>query len=235
VTVAHGTRVDLEAAGLQLRLDAHAERIDPIAQAVTVTGPDGRTVDLPYDRLVIATGAVPVRPPIAGLDRLGPDDGVHLLHTMGDTFALTAHLDRRPESALIVGAGYLGLEMAEALTTRGLHVTVVEQLPQVLATVDAHLAALVADELTRHHVEVHTGTTVTHIEQTRGRLTVTGHTTGDTTDRSVRTVDLVLVVVGAHPDTTLAETAGVALGVRGAIAVDRQMRSSAPVIKALTW
>jgi NADPH-dependent 2,4-dienoyl-CoA reductase/sulfur reductase-like enzyme len=235
-SLAHRSRADLEVAGLRLRLDTRAEHIDPARRTVSVTGPDGHTDDLPYDRLIIGTGAVPVRPPIAGLDRLGLTDGVHLLHTMTDTFALTAHLARQPESALIVGAGYLGLEMAEALTTRGVRVTVVEQLPQVLATVDASLAASVAEELARHDVEVCTGTTVTAIESSAGsaggRLTVTGHATGNTAASFNRTVDLVLVVVGVRPDTALAQTAGVTLGVRGAVAVDRRMRTNLPNVYA---
>jgi NADPH-dependent 2,4-dienoyl-CoA reductase/sulfur reductase-like enzyme len=238
--LAHRSRADLEAAGLHLCLDTRAEHIDPASRTVTVTGPDGRTEQLAYDRLILGTGAVPVRPPIDGLDRLSPTDGVHLLHTMTDTLALTTHLARGAGSALIVGAGYLGLEMAEALTTRGLRVTVVEQLPQVLATVDPALAALVADELARHHVEVHTGTTVTAIEPNTdpagGRLTVTGHATdnatGDTASRFGRTVDLVLVVVGVRPDTALAQTAGITLGARGAIGVDRHMRTNVPAIFA---
>jgi NADPH-dependent 2,4-dienoyl-CoA reductase/sulfur reductase-like enzyme len=157
---------------------------------------------------------------------------VHVLHTIGDTLALTATLNQRPGSALIVGAGYIGLEMAEALRTRGIAVTMVEQLPQVLPTVDPHLATLIEDELARHHVEVVIGTTVTRIQRDPNGLTVTGHAT-DQPDRSfARTVDVVLVVVGVRPDTTLAQTARVALGARGAIAVDRRMRTNLPGIWA---
>ena len=79
---------------------------------------------------------------------------MHLLHTMADTLSLAETLRRGSESALIVGAGYIGLEMAEALCGRGLQVTVVEQIPQVLGTVDPQLASLVADELARHDVRV---------------------------------------------------------------------------------
>ena len=117
-SLANRTRADLEAAGLELRLNTHAQTIDPVARRLTVTGPDGQEERLPYDVLVVGTGAVPVRPPIEGLSTLGADDGVHLLHTMDDTFALTASLARKPATALIVGAGYIGLEMAEALRTR---------------------------------------------------------------------------------------------------------------------
>jgi NADPH-dependent 2,4-dienoyl-CoA reductase/sulfur reductase-like enzyme len=230
--LAHRTRADLEAAGLDLRLDTTARRIDPHARTVTVTGSGGREETIGYDRLVIGTGATPVRPPIAGLGRLGPADGVHLLHTMADTFALTAGLDRGPRTALIVGAGYIGLEMSEALHARGLQVTVAEQLPQVLPTVDAELAALVEEELARHGVLVRTGVTVTAVAKEAGGLTVVGHATDDRADEFTATVDLVLVVVGVRPDTALAETAGVELGVRRAIAVDRRMRTNVPGVYA---
>ena len=98
---------------------------------------------LAYDSLVIGTGAVSVRPPIEGLigsDALGVGDGVHLLHSMGDTFAVMRTLEEsQPASAVIVGAGYIGLEMAEALVARGLSVTQFEQLSEVLPTVDPEL------------------------------------------------------------------------------------------------
>ena len=118
--LAHRTIADLEAAGMRLRLDTTARSIDIAGHKLLVTGPDGAEDLISYDQLVIGTGAVPVRPPIAGLDGLGPADGVHLLHSMGDTFALMGTLtETAPASAVIVGAGYIGLEMADALTTTG--------------------------------------------------------------------------------------------------------------------
>ena len=104
----------------------------------------------------------------AGLDALGPGDGVHLLHSMGDTFAVMRTLEEAaPASAVIVGAGYIGLEMADALTVRGLQVTQMEQLPEVLPTVDPQLGALVHAELAARGVEVLTGTTVQAISRPR--------------------------------------------------------------------
>lgn len=102
----------------------------------------------------------------------------------------------------MVGAGYIGLEMDDALTVPGLHVTQVEALPQVLPTVDAELAQLVQRELAAHGVEVLTGTTVTALVRDGDRVKVTGE------PGLARSVDLVLAVVGVKPDTTLARTAG---------------------------
>ena len=123
--LAHRTVADLEAAGMRLRLDTTARRIDVPGRKLLVTSADGGEELLGYDKLIVGTGAVPVRPPIGGLagpGALGPADGVHLLHSMGDTFAVMATLEQAaPASAVIVGAGYIGLEMADALTVRGLH------------------------------------------------------------------------------------------------------------------
>src|ERR1700754_2663680 len=179
--LAHRTLADLEAAGMRLRLDTTARRIDVPGRKLLVTTADGGEELLGYDKLVVGTGAVPVRPPIGGLadpDALGPADGVHLLHSMGDTFAVMRTLEEAtPASAVIVGAGYIGLEMADALTVRGLRVTQMEQLSEVLPTVDPQLGALVHAELAGHGVEVLTGTAVQAISTAppggTGRLQVT--------------------------------------------------------------
>ena len=236
--LAHRTIADLEAAGMGLRLDTTARRIDVAARKLLVTGAGGGEELLSYDKLIVGTGAVPARPPIGGLDgpdALGPGDGVHLLHSMGDTFAVMRTLpETSPKTAVIVGAGYIGLEMADALTVRGLAVTQMEQLPEVLPAVDPQLGAHVQAELTSHGVEVMTGTTVRQISRATagqaGRLEVQA-TTAEGADLT-RAADLVLVVVGVRPETTLAEEAGARLGVRGAIAVDTGMRTSLPDVFA---
>ena len=213
--LAHRTAADLEATGVTLRLDTVAQRIDPAAHRVVLAAPDGREETIGYDALIIGTGALPIRPPIAGLDHLGPDQGVHLLHSMGDTFALMRTLQNRVvRRAVIVGAGYIGLEMAEALTTTGLALTQVEQLPEVLPTVDPDLGALVRAELQSHEVNVLCGTRVDAIEIAcpggSHRLEVHA-TTAD--DQPLRLqADVVLVSVGVRPDTELAAAAGAELG-----------------------
>jgi NADPH-dependent 2,4-dienoyl-CoA reductase/sulfur reductase-like enzyme len=235
--LAHRTVADLEAAGMRLRLETTAQRIDVPGRKLLVTSAGGEEL-LSYDKLIVGTGAVPARPPIRGLagpDALGADDGVHLLHSMGDTFAVMRTLERAaPASAIIVGAGYIGLEMADALTVRGLQVTQMEQLAEVLPTVDPGLGALVHAELAARAVEVLTGTTVQAISKASpggaGRLEVKA-TTADGT-AVTRAADMVLVVVGVRPETALAADAGATLGVKGAIAVDPGMSTSLPDVLA---
>ena len=232
--LAHRTYADLEDTGMKLRLDTLATSIDVGGSRLAVREQDGGESLIDYDELVVGTGAVPVRPPIEGLDTLGIDDGVHLLHSMGDTFALTASIDRiKPTTALIVGAGYVGLEMAEGLTARGIAVSQVEMLPEVLPTVDPELGALVNAELDRHGVAVHTRSTVTRISRAANgscRLHVDG--LGPDEEALGWDVDLVLVVVGVRPDTDLLVAAGAQVGARGAVVVDESMATGLPHVWA---
>ena len=134
--LAHRTAADLAATGMTVLTDGTAARINPEAHRLTIVDANGRPDELSNDALVIGTGAISVSPPIAGLsgsDALGPRDGVHVLHSMGDTFKVMDSMSTRdPKSAIIIGAGYIGLEMAEALTVRGIAVTQIEALPEVL-------------------------------------------------------------------------------------------------------
>jgi len=231
--LAHRTFADLEAAGMTLRPDTTARRIDVSGRTLLVSGDSGTEDQIRYDKLVIGTGAVPVRPPITGLEGLGPADGVHQLHTMGDTFAVMRTLEERsPASAVIVGAGYIGLEMAEALTARGLAVTQIEQLPEVLPTVDQELGALVHAELAANGVKVMPATTVqkiSHVAHQAGRLRVDATAAGGAVSEIT---DMVLVVTGVRPDADLAASAGAALSVKGSIAVDRGMHTNLPDVFA---
>ncbi|HYA51845.1 MAG TPA: FAD-dependent oxidoreductase [Streptosporangiaceae bacterium] len=236
--LAHRTIADLETAGMWLRLDSTARRIDVPGRKLLITDAEGKEELLAYDKLIVGTGAVPVRPSIGGLagpDPLGAADGVHLLHSMGETFAVMRTLETAaPASAVIVGGGYIGLEMADALTVRGLQVTQMEQLEEVLPTVDPQLGAHVHAELAAHGVEVLAGTTVRQIGRATpgqaGRLQVEG-TAADGT-AVIRRTDMVLVVVGVRPETTLAAEAGATLGFKGAIAVDEGMRTNLPDVFA---
>lgn len=229
--LAHRTHADLEATGMRLRLDTLVTSIDVDRRSLALREQDGSETFLSYDELIVGTGALPVRPPVAGLDDLGPADGVHVLHSMGDTFALEQSLDRiKPSTALIVGAGYVGLEMAEGLTARGIAVTQVEMLPEVLPTVDPSLGALVRAELDRNGVAVHTRSTVTAVSRGSSGLRVDG--AGPDDAPLAWDVDLVLLVVGVRPDTDLLVAAGARTGPRGAVVVDETMATGLPHVWA---
>jgi NADPH-dependent 2,4-dienoyl-CoA reductase/sulfur reductase-like enzyme len=233
--LAHRTLAALKATGMELRLDSVARQIDSDAHRVHITTADGSAEPLAYDALVIATGARPVQPPIRGLGELGPSDGVHLLHTMADTFALMSTLEQpHVQRAVIVGAGYIGLEMAEALTTRGIAVTQLEQLPEVLPTVDVELGAVVHAELEHRGVTVSCGTRVNAITTTPDNATarLEAHATGPDGQPLRFAADIMLVVVGVRPDSELAEAGGAALGPKHAIDVDRHMKTSLPDVFA---
>jgi NADPH-dependent 2,4-dienoyl-CoA reductase/sulfur reductase-like enzyme len=162
-----------------------------------------------------------VRPDLPG----SKHEGVFLLHSMDDSFAVHQYLtDRKPRAAVLVGAGYIGLEMADALTQRGIEVTLLCRAETVLPTVDPALGRLVEEELRRHGIRVRTGVSAVGIDQTEtgrsSRLSIVDSTGAQ------HAADLVLLAVGARPDSELAEQAGVKLGAQGAVVVTRQMRTN---------
>lgn len=222
--LAHRTREELEATGMTLLLNHTARAIDPSAHTVLVSNQEGQDQMLAYDRLIVATGAFPRRPAFAKQEL----PGVFLLHSMAESFAVHAYLQAHaPRSALIVGGGYIGLEMADALTLRGIAVTVVEHGSSVLKTVDAPFGTRVGDELRQHGVEVVTGVAVERILSKKDeRLQVSG------SPDFQATIDMVLVATGVQPSTELAAIAGVQLGVQGAIRVNRLMETNVPDLLA---
>jgi NADPH-dependent 2,4-dienoyl-CoA reductase/sulfur reductase-like enzyme len=160
-SLAHRTRAEIEGRGIELMLDTIAERIEPGEHRVWVRPTDGAERAVSYDRLVLGTGAAPALPPIRGLDT----PGVYLLHTMAESFAVHDHLTARsPKTAVIIGGGYIGLEMADALRVRGLAVILFEATPTVLQTVDPEFGRWVQGELERHEIEVHTSAVIQAIE-----------------------------------------------------------------------
>ena len=229
-SLAHRTHADLEATGMRLRLDTLATSIDVAGQRLTVLDSTGVESQIAYDELIVGTGALPAYAGIAGLEQLTPDDGVHVIHSMGDTFALEKHLtERDPKTAIIIGAGYVGLEMAEGFTGRGIQVTQLQRGPEVLSTLDPELASLVHTELVEHGVTVHTNTTVRAVEKTATGLVVHAEHDGQSV---THTADLVLAVVGVRPNTSLLEQAGATLGAGRAVVVDEQMRTGLPHVLA---
>jgi NADPH-dependent 2,4-dienoyl-CoA reductase/sulfur reductase-like enzyme len=234
--LAHRTAADLAAAGVRVRMRTRATALEPAQRRVEIRDEDGHADLLVYDAVVIGTGAVSVVPPIEGLTGptpLNPAHGVHTLHSMDDARAVMATLERRtPRTAVVVGAGYIGVEMAEALTLRGIQVTQIEALPEVLPTVDGELGAVVRAELAAHGVEVLTGTRVLSIAELASGRSMSVTAEGADGARSAREADMVLVVVGVRPDARLAQNAGARLGARGAVQVDRRMATGLPNVYA---
>lgn len=215
--LAHRSLREIKEAGVEVNLNARAVGIDPARHTVLVQQGEQGTQTFPYDRLVIGTGAESIRPPIPGLELAG----VFLLHSMEDSFAVAHFMQaHKPQRALIIGAGYIGLEMADALRHRGLAVTVVEQVAAVLPTVDPELGDRLASYIRGQGVDVRTGVRIHQIQQHAQGLRVMGD------HEFEQEVDMVLVVVGVKPVTNLAKDADIRLGVRGAIHVERTMATN---------
>lgn len=173
----------------------------------------GRTFRLGFDQLVLGVGASPRRPPIEGIDL----PHVHGVQTLEDGERLLEAAERGECSAVVVvGGGYIGLEIAEAFVRRGCKVTVVERAKQVMGTLDEDMGALVSTAMRRHGVDVRCGTEVTEITETHVL-----------TDGGELAADLVVLGLGVVPNVDLAEAAGITIGPSGAIAVDKRQHTSA--------
>uniref|UniRef100_I2Q6M8 NAD(FAD)-dependent dehydrogenase n=1 Tax=Desulfovibrio sp. U5L TaxID=596152 RepID=I2Q6M8_9BACT len=213
--LAHRTTGELLRQGVRLLPRHRATAILPEAREVVATGPDAREVRLAYDKLIVATGAVSKRPR-ALVGRENP--GVFPLRWMGDGLAIDEYVrHRKPTSVVIVGGGYIGMEMADAFTRRGLRVIVAGR--SVLKTVDSPFGALIRAELERNGVRVVEAPVAT-VQAGEGSLLIA-------TAAGFQTqADMVLVAAGAVPEVGLAEAAGIELGHSGAIKVTGKMETN---------
>ena len=203
---------------LDVRVDTEALSIDPSTRTVSVRNLiRGASYALSYDYLILSPGASPVIPPIPGIERALP------LRTVEDVERMVSAVETSPESAVVIGGGFIGVEIAENLRHRGIATAIIEATAQVLAPLDPEMAAPVANELRRHGVSLHLGDSVEAITSRDVRLA-----SGD-----VVAADLVIVAIGVRPDTSLARAAGLAIGERGGIAVDEFNRTSVTSIYAI--
>lgn len=202
--------------GLDLRTGWEATAIDPADRTVTaVELATGSTHTLDYDHLVIGTGATAVRPPIPGIDL----PGVHGVHTLDDGLAIVAALGRGVRRAVVVGAGYIGIEMAEAMCARGVVASVVDQAPQPMATLDPEMGALIAEAMAAKGLAFHGGHGVEAFEAGPD-----GRVARVVTAGGIHDADLVIVGLGVRPNSALAAAAGLPIGDRGGILTDDHMR-----------
>jgi len=233
-----------ESLNLDVRTGHRVTSIDKHSRKVTIDTGD-ITYALPYDALLLSPGAVAVRPPIDGLDH----PAVHTLRTVPDVDALRERIEQllttstqsgRAPSAVVIGAGFIGLEAVEALTSRGLAVHLVELADHVLPPLDAELAPLLADELAAHGVDLRLGVAaqaITEADAVDGSTSAPERPAGIVTvalsDGATLAADLVIVNVGVRPASALAAEAGLDLGPTGAIRVDRDQHTSDPHIWAV--
>ena len=208
---------------VDVRVNSEATYIDPAAKTVTVRNTiTGESYQESYDRLLLSPGAEPIRPPIPGADA----EGVFTLRSIPDTMQIKAYMESRcPRSAVVVGGGYIGVEMAENLKQAGLDVTIIELADHLIAPLDFDMAADVHRYIKSKGVRLVLGNGVKSIA-TGGALTVT-------LDKGTLSADMLILSVGVRPDTALAASAGIRVNKRGAIMVDSFMRTNVEDIYAV--
>jgi NADPH-dependent 2,4-dienoyl-CoA reductase/sulfur reductase-like enzyme len=205
-----------ERQGVHIHVSHRVTAIEPAAGRIRVLDRQaGEEHWQGYDALVIATGARPIRPRFPGVDLAG----IYTVRTLGDGVALLRAVEAAPRRALVVGGGYIGLEMADAFRARGLQVTVVELAPQVMLSLDVEMAGLVEQEVRAQGVDLQLGNGVEGFE---GRDRVERVLT----QRGTIEADLVVLAMGVRPEVSLAREAGVEMGSTGALGVDERMQTN---------
>jgi NADPH-dependent 2,4-dienoyl-CoA reductase/sulfur reductase-like enzyme len=217
--------------GVALRLGAEVTAIDP--EAGTLTGRDvatGEEFTDVFDRVLIATGSRALRPPVEGIDA----PNVYVFRRYVDMIELAGFLDeRRPTTVTVIGGGFIGIELAEVLTDRGLTVTLVEMAPSLMpGALDADIAEHLTTELRHHGVDVHLGCRVDTLHLDGEGLAEAVEMSGPDGASTTWSTDLVVLGAGVAPNGELASAAGIEVDRRGAVVVDEQMRTSHPRVWA---
>jgi NADPH-dependent 2,4-dienoyl-CoA reductase/sulfur reductase-like enzyme/rhodanese-related sulfurtransferase len=190
---------------LDVRTQSEVVQIDTKSKSVKVRSLSTQEeYEMPYDKLVLSPGATPIVPPIKGIER------AFTLRTVEDTKKIHDQVIKEPKSAVVIGGGFIGLEMVENLVHRGIPTTLVEASNQVLAPLDPEMSILVAEELRKHGVDVRLNATAVEVLESSVRLSDGGSVSGD----------LVILAIGVRPDTKLASMAQLEIGARGGILVN---------------
>jgi len=206
--------------GIDVRTETEALAIYPDKKEVLARGPDGEYA-IPYDKLVISTGARAQRPDISGIDA----EGVFLLRTLEDGIRMRSYIEaRKPGSALIYGGGYIAVELAEAFKELGLDTTVAVR-SKVLRREEPEIVGVVREELVKHGVRVEESCPIKTLERREGTIQME-------TDKGRLDADIVVVATGVEPNSELARDAGVELSFKDAIATDTRQRTNLPDVYA---
>lgn len=207
---------------LDVRPNSEAIKIDTVGKEIVVAS-ESDTYTLAYDKLILSPGAKPFIPPIKGLEMA---KNSFTLRNVPDVDEVMTYIEsHNPKKAVIIGAGFIGLEMAESLVNRGIHVTIVEKAPHVLPTIDEEMAAFITKELSKNQINVITGTSVIGIEN-EGRSVIIEN------GAKIET-DFILLSVGVQPESRLAVDSGIQTGLRGGIVVDDNYQTSAKDVYAV--
>lgn len=190
-------------------------------KTVTIKNEEG-SFEESYDKLILSPGAKPLIPEMSGLTEA---TNVYSLRNVPDLDHIMTALEHKPAKATVIGAGFIGLEMAENLKSRGLEVTVIERAPHVLPPLDEEMAAFIQNELVRNDIRVITGESAQSFSEQGKKITLTN-------GEEVAS-DLTILSVGVRPENTLAQQAGLATGLGGGIVVDETYQTSAPDIYAV--
>ncbi len=213
------SRGDFEKAGIATFLHHEVTKVDVINKVVTVKNlKTGDIIKDSYDKLMISTGAAAVRPPIKGSDK----KGIYVLKTYEDGLLLKEVVAGYGiRNVVVVGGGYIGIEVAECMKALKLNVTCIESAPRILTTFDDEIAKIATQELKEHGIDVRTGETVKE-------FTGFSNVTEVVTDKGVYPADLVIMAVGVRPNTGFLKDTGIEMAANGAIIVDRTQRTSIP-------
>ncbi|MEG2751978.1 MAG: FAD-dependent oxidoreductase [Carnobacterium sp.] len=207
---------------LDVRPNSEAIKIDTEGKEIMIAS-ESDTYTLVYDKLILSPGAKPFIPPIKGLEMA---KNSFTLRNVPDVDEVMTYIEsHNPKKAVIIGAGFIGLEMAESLVNRGIHVTIVEKAPHVLPTIDEEMAAFITKELSKNQINVITGTSVIGIEN-EGRSVIIEN------GAKIET-DFILLSVGVQPESRLAVDSGIQTGLRGGIVVDDNYQTSAKDVYAV--
>jgi NADPH-dependent 2,4-dienoyl-CoA reductase/sulfur reductase-like enzyme len=208
---------EFAAMGITVHLRTEAVAVDAAAQTVHVVNLEtGEERDEPYDQLLLATGAHPVPQKIPGMEEYS-----FVVHTLDEGDRVRRHLDTQDvQRAVVVGAGYIGMEIAEALVRRGIHATLLDLAPQVLRALDPDMASHVEQALTDFGVDVRLGERLLEIRGDGGICKEA------VTDEGTYPTQAVIVGLGGKPNLSLANSAGCEIGPSGALVVDAHMRTS---------
>lgn len=198
--------------------------IDPNKKSVQVKRANGKIYEETYDKLLLSPGANPFIPKIEGVD----SEGIFTLRNVEDTDRIKNYaINHKIQHAVVIGAGFIGLEMVENLHHLGIQVSIVEMANQLMPTLDYEMAAFLKMEMASQHVKMHLGTSATRFYKENNKLQIS-LSNGETLS-----ADMVILSVGVRPNTALAQSAGIKLGITGGIWVDEYLQTSVPDIYAV--